>query len=413
MVSTPNGPTLAEAAAGATGLLDAISDVGRDPGRGGFSRHGFDSAERELRAWFTEEATRRDLDVCSDRNGNLWAWWGRPAPGAVVTGSHLDSVPGGGAFDGPLGVVSALAAVDVLRAKGFRPSKPIAVVVFAEEEGGRFGVPCLGSRLLSGSIDADAARRLRDAEGRTLAEAARSAGVDPLGIGRDAAALSRIGTFVELHVEQGRGLVDLGEPVGVAASILAHGRWRFSFHGEGNHAGATLIDDRRDPMLPASQVVLAARAAARRVAGSRATVGRLRPIPGGTNVIASTVDLWLDARGGSEAHTRSLVADIAAVARDAAAAEGCTVDVAEESFGDTVVFDPALRDRLVRHLDGVPALPTGAGHDAGILAAEVPTAMLFVRNPTGISHAPAEHAEAADCATGVLALAGVLEELAS
>ncbi len=330
----------------------------------------------------------------------------------MVTGSHLDSVPGGGAFDGPLGVTSALEAVDVLRAKGFTPARPLAVVVFAEEEGGRFGVPCLGSRLLAGTIDPDAARALTDPDGVTLAEAAGAAGLDPVRLGRDDEALATIGRFVELHVEQGRGLVDLDAPVGVASSILAHGRWRFTFAGEGNHAGATLLGDRRDPMLPASELVLAARRAASGVDGARATVGRLVPNPGGTNVIASTVDVWLDARAGDSPRTRAVVEEITAAARAAAAAEGCALTVTEESYGDTVHFDAGLRDDLADLLGGVPALPTGAGHDAGILAARVPTAMLFVRNPTGVSHAPAEHAEAADCAAGVVALAAVLERLA-
>ncbi|MFL6144493.1 MAG: allantoate amidohydrolase [Labedaea sp.] len=389
-----------------TGLAD-LAGVGRDPRRGGYSRHGFDRAELELRSWFTEQATRRGLDVETDRNGNLWAWWGTPGPGAIVTGSHLDSVPGGGAFDGPLGVVSAFEAVDALRAKGFTPSRPVAVVAFAEEEGGRFGVACLGSRLLTGSIPAQRALNLLDPAGISLAEAVAAAGLAPERFGRDDAALGRIGTFVELHIEQGRGLTG---PVGVAGSILAHGRWRFTFAGEGNHAGATPIADRRDPMLPASRLVLAARAAA--VDGARATVGRLVPNPGGTNVIASTVEVWLDARAEDDVRTRAMVEQISAAARTAAADEGCEVRVVEESFGDTVVFDPALRDELAMALGGVPALPTGAGHDAGILAAHVPTAMLFVRNPTGVSHAPAEHAEPDDCAAGVVALATVLERLA-
>ncbi|MCP2258729.1 N-carbamoyl-L-amino-acid hydrolase [Streptoalloteichus tenebrarius] len=396
----------------ATGLLGAIADVGVDRARGGFSRHGFDRSDLTLREWFVAEAAARGLDVEVDRNGNLWAWWGRPGPDAVVTGSHLDSVPGGGAFDGPLGVVSALAAVDELRARGFVPSRPFAVVVFAEEEGGRFGVPCLGSRLLAGTLDPDAARRLRDQDGTTLAEAVRAAGLDPDRLGRDDEALSRVGRFVELHVEQGRGLVDLGRPVGVASSILAHGRWRFRFTGEGNHAGATPIGDRHDPMLPASHLVLAARGAAAAVPGARATVGRVVPVPGGTNVIASTVDVWLDARAADDRTTRSLVEDVTAAAREAAAAEGCRVEVTEESYGDTVVFDPGLRDDLAAVLGGAPALPSGAGHDAGILAARVPTAMLFVRNPTGVSHAPAEHAEPDDCEAGVAALVSVLEHLA-
>jgi N-carbamoyl-L-amino-acid hydrolase len=388
-----------------TGLAD-VADVGRDTRRGGYSRHGFDRVELALREWFTAEANARGLDVEADRNGNLWAWWGAPGPNAVITGSHLDSVPGGGAFDGPLGVVSALEAVDVLRAKRFTPRRPFAIVVFVEEEGGRFGVACLGSRLMTGAIKPEAACKLADPNGVTFGEAAHKAGFDPLRMGRDDRALSRIGAFVELHVEQGRGLT---VPVGVASSILAHGRWRFSFTGEGNHAGATLIEDRRDPMLPASQMVVAARRAA--TGGARATVGRLIPNPGGTNVIASSVDVWLDARADDDARTREVVAEITEAAQQAAAAEGCEVKVTEESYGDTVHFDPALRDDIAGVLGGVPALPTGAGHDAGILAGHVPTAMLFVRNPTGISHAPAEFAEPDDCAAGVVALATTLEHL--
>ncbi|GAA4660306.1 allantoate amidohydrolase [Amycolatopsis dongchuanensis] len=393
----------------AVGLLGEIADVGRDRSRGGYSRHVFDSAEGELRTWFTEQAGRRGLDVETDRNGNLWAWWGTPGPGAVVTGSHLDSVPGGGAFDGPLGVVSALDAVARLKESGVRPRRPLAVLVFAEEEGGRFGVPCLGSRLLTGAIDADRARALRDPDGVTLAEAARRMGFAPERFGRDEEALSRIGTFLELHVEQGRGLVDLGSPVAVGSTVLAHGRWRFTFTGQGNHAGATLMADRHDPMLPAAAVVSAARRIASKVAGARATVGRIVPKPGGTNVIASTVDLWLDARGPA----RPVVDEIAEVARQAAADEGCEVRLTEESFSDTVAFDSGLRKRLRDRLGGVPELPTGAGHDAAVLAAHVPAGMLYVRNPTGISHAPEEFAEDDDVEHGVRALTEALRDLST
>ncbi|SER26689.1 N-carbamoyl-L-amino-acid hydrolase [Lentzea xinjiangensis] len=389
-------------------MLDQIADVGRDSKRGGYSRHGYDKSELELRHWFVEQAVRRGLDVETDRNGNLWAWWGAPGDDALVTGSHLDSVPGGGAFDGPLGVTSSLRAVDLLRDSGFTPRRPFAVAVFAEEEGGRFGVACLGSRLLTGAIAPEKALGLKDPDGTTLAEAMKAAGYDPDLVGRDERALSRIGQFVELHVEQGRGLT---VPVGVASSILAHGRWRFTFSGEGNHAGATLIEDRRDPMLPASHLVLAARRAARD--GGRATVGRLVPNPGGTNVIASTVDVWLDARDSDDARTRAMVAEISEAAREAAAEEGCVVTITEESYGDTVHFDAALRDDIAGALGGVPALPTGAGHDAGILAAHVPTAMLFVRNPTGVSHAPEEFAEQSDVDEGVRALAATIEHLGS
>ncbi|TCO65749.1 allantoate amidohydrolase [Actinocrispum wychmicini] len=396
----------------ATELLSAIKDVGTDSTRGGYSRHGYDTAELELREWFTAEAGNRGLDVEVDRNGNIWAWWGEPGPDALVTGSHLDSVPGGGAFDGPLGVVSGLAAVDMLQAKGFKPGRPLALMVFAEEEGGRFGVPCLGSRLLTGAIAAEQALALTDPAGDTLADVLRAAGLDPERVGKDEEALGRIGRFVELHVEQGRGLVDLATPVGVATSILAHGRWRFRFSGEGNHAGATPMGSRRDPMLPASQLVLSARWAASSMDGARATVGRLEPIPGGTNVIASAVDVWLDARAPNDGRTRTVVERITAAAKQAARDEGCEVTVTEESYGDAVHFDSALREEVAEAIGQAPGLPTGAGHDAGILAAHVPTAMLFVRNPTGVSHAPAEHAESGDCEAGVVALSKVLEKLA-
>ncbi|MFD8492826.1 allantoate amidohydrolase [Amycolatopsis sp. NPDC059657] len=397
----------------ATSLLGEIADVGRDRKRGGYSRHAFDQAEGELRAWFAERAQRLSLDVETDRNGNIWAWWGTPGPDAVVTGSHLDSVPGGGAFDGPLGVVSALDAVEILQAKGFRPGKPFAVVVFAEEEGGRFGVPCLGSRLLTGTIDADKARALKDPDGITFAEASAKAGHDPERFGADPEALGRIGRFLELHVEQGRGLIDLGSPVAVGDTVIAHGRWRFSFSGQGNHAGATLIGDRHDPMLPAAQVVAAARRVAKATGDGRATVGRLVLTPGGTNVIASTVDLWLDARVPGGDRTRALVAELSALAKEAAAEEGCLVEISEESYSDTVTFDAKLRDDLGKWLGGAPELPTGAGHDAGILAGFVPAGMLYVRNPTGVSHAPEEFAEAEDVDHGAQALATVLEHMST
>lgn len=394
-----------------TALLAQIADVGRDAHRGGYSRHVFDASERDLRDWFVERATAAGLDVETDRNGNIWAWWGEPGANAVVTGSHLDSVPGGGAFDGPLGVASALDAVERLQHEGFRPARPFAVMVFAEEEGSRFGVACLGSRLMTGAIDAERASALTDASGVTFAEAARDFGLAPEHLGLDRESLDRIGIFVELHVEQGRGLIELDRPVGVASSILAHGRWVLRFTGQGNHAGTTAMDIRRDPMLAAAGAVLAARTVATAHAGARATVGRLEPLPGGTNVIASQVAVWLDVRSGSDADTRKVVEEIAAAAGDAAIAEGCTLTVGEESYGSEVIFDHPLRDRLARALGDAPLLATGAGHDAGILAAHVPTAMLFVRNPSGISHAPEEFASDDDALAGTDALVTALREL--
>jgi N-carbamoyl-L-amino-acid hydrolase len=382
--------------------------VGRDAATGGFRRFAWTAADLACREWFTAEASRRGLDLVVDRNGNQWAWWGDPdtvGPG-VVTGSHLDSVPDGGAYDGPLGVTSAFAAVDLLRAAGLRPGRPLAVVNFTDEEGARFGIACAGSRLLTGVLPPDRARGLTDAEGVSLADAMAAAGQDPGGLGRDDETLRRIGTMVELHVEQGRWLVDQGAAVGVASSIWPHGRFRLDLLGEANHAGTTRLEDRDDPMLRLAAAVLAAREAATEHSAV-ATVGRVVVHPNGTNAIPSVVRAWLDTRAATEPDVRAVVAEVAAAAG---------VDAVEESWTPEIVFPTALRDRLARLLGDssapAPVLPTAAGHDAGILAdAGVPTAMLFVRNPTGVSHSPTEHAEAADCHAGVAALSRVLAEL--
>jgi len=392
-----------------TSLWEQLAPIGRAPS-GGYRRFSWTPADLELREWFTAQAAARGMSCERDRNGNLWAWDGEPGPGAVVTGSHLDSVPDGGAFDGPLGVVSGFLAVDLLRARGVVRSRPLAVVDFADEEGARFGVACIGSKLLTGALDPDRARSLRDEDGTTLAEAMQRAGADPALLGRDDAALARIGTFVELHVEQGRGLVDTGQPVGVATAIWPHGRWRLSFRGEANHAGTTRLADRHDPALPFAATVLAARELAAR-AGAVATVGRVQVTPNGTNAVPSLVEAWLDARAPDEATLSAVVEQVTSAADRAAGEHGVRLDVVAESATPVVGFDSALQDRLARVLREPPRLPTGAGHDAGILAEAVPTAMLFVRNPTGVSHSPAEHAETDDCVAGVEALAAVLADL--
>lgn len=397
-------------------LWAEIAGIGRDPLRGGYSRHVFDDADLALREWFVDAAGRRGLDVETDRNGNIWAWWTTQGStvddSSVVTGSHLDSVPGGGAFDGPLGVVSALLAIDELRARGLTPSRPLAAVCFAEEEGGRFGLPCLGSRLMTGAAAPDAVRALTDRDGVTFGDAARRAGVDPDHVGADPERLARVGDFVELHVEQGRRMraVDPQAAVGIASSIVAHGRWRITIDGEGNHAGTTAVADRRDPMVVAAHTILAARAVAVESDDAVATVGRVEPVPGGTNVIASRVQLWLDARYGAAADTQAVVDAVVARAMQYAANEGCRLTVRPESVSPDVAFDAGLRATLSSVVPG-PVVPTGAGHDAGVLAAHTRTAMLFVRNPTGVSHAPDEHAETDDCVAGVHALADTLAAL--
>jgi N-carbamoyl-L-amino-acid hydrolase len=392
-----------------------LAPIGRDAGTGGYRRYAWTGADADCRAWFRAQAEARGLAYEVDRNGNQWAWRGDPAAGdAVVTGSHLDSVPDGGAFDGPLGVVSSFAALDELGARGATPRRPLGIVNFTDEEGARFGVACAGSRLTAGRLTPRRARELRDTDGVTLADAMERAGRDPEAIGPDPERLARIGAFVELHIEQGRALDLGGHRVGVASAIWPHGRWRFDFDGEANHAGTTRLQDRRDPMLTYATTVLAARKKAR-LAGALATFGKVAVDPNGVNAIPSRVRGWLDSRAADEDTLAAVVAAIEQAARERGARDGVAVSVTRESFTPVVEFSHELRDRLAALVGGgapAPVLPTGAGHDAGILSEAVPTAMLFVRNPTGVSHSPAESAAEDDCAAGVGALADVLEGLA-
>ncbi len=379
-----------------------LLDVGRDQRSGGYRRYAWTQEDATLREWFTGNAETRGLDVVTDRVGNQWAWWGDPdtTPGLVV-GSHLDSVPDGGAYDGPLGVVSAFAALDALREQGQVPDRPIGVAHFIDEEGARFGVACGGSRLLTGGWAPEVALARTDGEGVSMAEAMTRAGHDPALVGRDEEALRRVGTFVELHVEQGRALADLERPVAVGDSIHPHGRWRLDLTGEANHAGTTRLADRRDAMLALAEAITTARRAAEE-RGCLATVGKVVVEPNGVNAIASAVTAWLDARGPVEADVRAVAARVAQAVASSH----------EESFTPQTRFDPTLAQRLAGVLDDAPLLATGAGHDAGVLAlAGVPAAMVFVRNPTGVSHSPREHAEAADCQAGVDALARVMAAL--
>ncbi|MGZ5398447.1 MAG: allantoate amidohydrolase [Nocardioides sp.] len=384
-----------------------LAPVGRSASSGGYFRQPWTSAEAELREWFRAAATGRGLEVVEDRLGNLLAWW-RPAGAsgaAVLTGSHLDSVLDGGAYDGPLGVVSALASVDLLRERGVVPVRPLAIGVFVEEEGSRFGLACLGSRLATGTLAWDSVVGLRDRDGVALGDVVDGSGASAL--------LDGVGCFVELHVEQGRDLVDRGAAVGVASGIWPHGRYRFDFTGEANHAGTTRMEDRRDPMLSYAMTALAAAKQAR-LADGRATFGRVEVAPNGTNAVPSRVTGWLDARAGSDAALAALVDAVTRQATEQASRDGTSLAVSAESVSGLVSFDAGLAARVAAdHAAGDwPVIPTAAGHDAGILsAAGVPTAMLFVRNPTGVSHSPDEHAAMADCLVGVSALADTLERL--
>jgi beta-ureidopropionase / N-carbamoyl-L-amino-acid hydrolase len=381
-----------------------LARVGRSTRTGGYFRQPFTAAEQEAQAWFLAECDRRALRVESDGYGNAAAWWDSGEGPGVLTGSHLDSVLDGGAYDGPLGVVSALAAIDVLRDRGVTPARPLGVAVFREEEGSRFPLACLGSRLATGALPWEQARSLVDRDGVRLDEVMDGEAGSQL--------LADVGCYLELHVEQGRDLVERGAAVAVGSRIWPHGRYRFEFTGEADHAGTTRMQDRHDPMLAYAMTVLAANKQAR-LSGQRATFGRVTVEPNGTNAIPSRVTAWLDARASSTEELLALVADVERLAVDRAGRDGTEVVMLPESVSTAVELDTELAGRLAG-AGGWPVIPTAAGHDAGILAAAgFRSAMLFVRNPTGVSHSPHEHCPMPDCLAGVEALADSLELLAA
>lgn len=397
-----------------------LDEIGVHPT--GTRRYSWTAEDAALRGWFTAQASARGMEVHTDVNGNIRAWWGgRPADGdaGVVTGSHLDSVADGGKWDGPLGVLLGFLAVDALaaaEARGeFIRARPVGVVDYMDEEGTRFGVACLGSKLMSGALDPEKARALTDADGVSLAEAMRAAGADPDRIGRDDAEITRSGAQVEVHIEQGKQLVGLEAPVGVASAIWPHGRWSFTFDGVADHAGTARLVDRKDAALPFASTVLAARAVAEEL-DARATFGRFHVEPGGPNVIPARVVALLDARAATDEVLVEMVDRIASVAREAGHDHGVEVTVEKISHAPVVEFDEELRDlhgKLAAEAgEYLPEVPTQAGHDSGILAPVMPTSMLFVRSPHGISHSPLEDAADDDVIAGLRALVRSLAALA-
>lgn len=379
--------------------LERIYAIGGGPGA---NRPAYTPAEDEAHDLVAGWMAEAGLEVSRDPAGNLCGRLRgrRPELAEVWTGSHLDSVPRGGRFDGPLGVLGGLEAVQRVG----RQERTLAVVAFRDEEGWRFGRGCFGSRALCGSL-ADGELDARDADGVSL----RSA------VGAPLPAAGWLGprpaAYVELHVEQGPALERLGAPLGIVSSIAGIARLGVTFRGAPGHAGTTPMQGRSDALVAAASFVLAVRDAALHAQPSVATVGRLAVEPGAANVIPERVTLVVDARAPEEEGLAALVGHIEA------AAAGAEVELYRRTAPVPMAsqVQHALAEALGEHGLPAPVLPSGAGHDAGVLgAAGVPSGMLFVRSGAGgISHAPEEHSDEVDVELAVAVLAGALARLAA
>jgi allantoate deiminase len=344
---------------------------------------------RLLGGWMREIG----MDVSVDAAGNLRGVHAGDPARRLVIASHLDTVPDAGAFDGILGVVLGVALVEALTSGSGGDSGPtIEVIGFSEEEGVRFGIPFIGSRAVAGTLD----ERMLTAP---MLDAIRSFGLDPAGL--PAARLSPATiACLEFHIEQGPVLESLGHPLGIVDAIAGQSRLNLTFRGRANHAGTTPMNLRGDALAAAAEWIVLVEKLALADPGLVATVGSITVEPNATNAIAGITRVSLDARHSSDATRHSRVAEMLAAARQIGGRRGITVDCEEKLDQPAVALDARLRELLsdcVRAC-GYPAhhMTSGAGHDAMILAPGVPTAMLFLRSPGGISHHPDESVIAAD-----------------
>ena len=387
-------------------LFAELAEIGREAG--GWNRMAWGPGEDAAREWFRSTATALGLAVEQDPASNLWAIEPGDTDGPFdAVGSHLDSVADGGAFDGALGVVAGFVAVEAARRAGGAP-RPLAVGAMVDEEGPRFGAAIFGSRALGGELDADEILARTDPEGNVLRDLAAARGVTAATVRAAPSFLPRVASWIEVHVEQGRRLVDVPAPLGVATSLAARERWRCTLHGVSDHAGTAAMAGRRDALVPAARAVLAAHELALAEPGAVATVGRISALPGSTNQVPGEARLSLDVRAPAQAALERVREGVIAAAR----ADGIEADWLCESADPGCVFDGELRQVLhdAARGEGLTAIDLAAyaGHDAGVLARHLPAAMLFVRNPTGISHNPAESASEQDCLAACAVLARVL-----
>ena len=376
-------------------LLAGVNEQGRSPD--GWTRAPWTDELRAAERLVIEAADGMDWEY--DAAGNLWITDpAAPADGLVVTGSHLDTVPKGGAFDGALGVVGGLVAVLALRAAGVPGAERLAVISFADEEGSRFNTPCFGSRTMVGTFG-DEVADMRDRDGISIREAGPKDPTAAAGLHR------RIGAYYEIHVEQGLALDPADVTLGIATRLSARGRWEWTVQGEANHAGTTPMAGRRDALVRAAEFVLAVQRTALAHPGAVGTVGRLAPWPGGTNVIPGRVTGTLDVRALDNPTRDAVIRSLLEAFPD--------IEIEHRSTDDAAIFDAGLIADLhasaaelgVSSMD----LPSYAGHDAGTLAlAGVPSVMVFTRSPNGISHNPAEHSDEDVCLAAVEVLAAAM-----
>lgn len=380
----------------------------------------FTPTDLKARAWLTARCEEAGLSVRQDAIGNTFARWvgSEEKTAAVGTGSHIDAIPNAGRYDGVVGVLGGLEAIRALRRAGFRPKSPIELLAFTSEEPTRFGIGCLGSRLLSGSLTAEPAKKLRDKDEATVEQVRSNAGMyGELEEVRLPAGYYK--AFVELHIEQGPLLERQKIALGIVTNIAAPASLRITVEGAGGHAGGVLMADRHDALCAAAELILTIEHEARATGGADtvATVGMCDVFPGAVNSIPSQVRLSLDVRD-TNLHRRD------AVLRAIDSASGTIAGKREVSIQKELLnadapaeCAPMIREALARSCNKrqLPFMPivSRAYHDSLFMSQIAPVAMLFIACRNGYSHRPDEYATPEDIEAGVTVLAETLADLAS
>ena len=386
--------------------IEEAAQIGADDG--GVSRFAWTPELQQANEWFIARLQKLGLEAELDPAGNVLGRWNAGEGKAVLLGSHLDTVPCGGRYDGALGVLAALDVVRTLKAEGIQPASPLWVVSFNDEEGSRFQTGMLGSRAFCGELDLD------DWRSRGVDDAMAGAGFDFERL-PEARGIDDVGAYVELHIEQGPVLEQSGEDLGIVTAITGLLGFRVRFLGAANHAGTTPMDGRRDALAGASRVLLDLREEARGRDDMTSNVGKLDVEPGGFNVIPGLAEFTIDVRSPNAEGFERAEAFVRETVERIAAEEELGVEVSPTHRKPPVVLDEGLQAALIEAAEAEGAsfrrMPSGAGHDAMVLAHHVPSAMLFVPSRGGVSHSPDEYTPPELCELGARVLARAVRGL--
>lgn len=383
---------------------------------GGVKRPGFSDEEKMAKALVKQWMEQAGLTVTEDGAGNVMGRLaGKTIGPAIASGSHVDSVPSGGNFDGPLGVLSALEVVEAWRETGYQPEKPYEVIIFSDEEGSRFNSGLTGSQAMTGAITDQEMAELRDYNGETLEQVLTHYGSNLASFKEAKRELSELALFVEVHIEQGKKLEQANQPVGIVSGIAGPAWLEVEYIGEAGHAGNTPMNGRKDCLVAAAQFLQSIPEFPKAINDTAvATVGKLSVFPNGANVIPERVKMLVDIRDINEEPRDLLIDQIKQQAETVAVNHGIQSMIKLNTRIQPVPIAKELQKRLATSLTKFTITPTyipsGAGHDAMNLGRFIPVAMLFVRSKDGISHNPKEWSSLTDCVMGIHVLKDFIED---